>query len=70
LLAGRITQKIGAITIWIKKGKFADELPISREEEPDYTITSLRELLPILESLGKELTTFPCFGNISLRCHK
>jgi len=47
-------NKIGAITVWLKKGKFADESPTSKEEEPNYTITSLGELLPLINSMRIE----------------
>lgn len=50
-------NKIGAITIWVKKGKFADELSTSKEEEPDYTIASLEEFLPIVERLFRDKIT-------------
>lgn len=44
-------NKIGAITIWLRQGKFADEVPETPEEEPTYTIGSLDQLIPILDSL-------------------
>lgn len=47
-------NKIGAITIWVKKGKFADELLTSKEGKPDYTIASLEEFLPIVERLFRD----------------
>lgn len=35
----------GATTIWIKRGKFANELPDETTGEPTYTINNLAELL-------------------------
>ncbi len=35
---------LGAITVWLKKGKFADEAPTSREQQPGYIITKIDEL--------------------------
>ena len=35
-------------TIWIKKGKFADELPITNEEKPSFTVTSFEEIRKII----------------------
>jgi FMN phosphatase YigB (HAD superfamily) len=38
----------GHITVWIKRGKFADELPNKETGQPTYTIQSLNELKNIL----------------------
>ena len=38
----------GATTIWLQKGKFADELPNETTGEPTHTIHELRELYAIL----------------------
>lgn len=46
-------NKIGAITVWFRNGKFADEFPDSEEEKPDYTITSFKEVVPIIQKLNK-----------------
>lgn len=40
-------NKIGAKTVWLKFGKFSNELPESDEEQPDYTFTSLHDLLKL-----------------------
>jgi HAD superfamily phosphatase (TIGR01668 family) len=42
-------NRAGCITAWIKQGKFIDEEPRSGEEQPDYTIHSLMEVLSILD---------------------
>jgi|SRR3989344_1017156 len=46
-------NKVGATTVWFKNGKFAEEGPETPEEEPDYTIKSLTELIPLLDSLNE-----------------
>ena len=38
-------NEIGAQTVWLKNGKFAGEAPESDEEKPNYTFSSLHELL-------------------------
>jgi FMN phosphatase YigB (HAD superfamily) len=42
----------GCTTVWVKHGKFADELPTRKTGEPDHTIASLSELQSILETDG------------------
>lgn len=44
--------ELGVTTIWIKQGKFASELPETKDQEPDYTVSSLRDCLNLLKSLG------------------
>lgn len=44
-------NKIGATTVWLRQGKFAEEMPETLEEEPTYTIGSLSQLIPLLDSL-------------------
>lgn len=44
ILLGNI---LGFITIWVKQGKFACELPI-KEQTPQYTIKNIQELQNIL----------------------
>ncbi len=41
-------NKVGAYTVWIRQGKFAEEKPKSPEEEPTHTINSLLEVLPLI----------------------
>ena len=43
-----IGNKLGATTIWVKQGKFADELPETKNQKPDFTVSSLAEVFPIL----------------------
>ncbi len=40
----RIGKQLGMLTVWYRKGKFADEEPDSPMEEPDEIITDLCEL--------------------------
>lgn len=47
-----IGHKLGATTIWIKQGKFANEEPENEEQKPDYQIPSLSECIEILQRLN------------------
>lgn len=38
----------GATTIWMKQGKFSEELPNTETGQPDYIISNIREILAIL----------------------
>ncbi len=40
-------NKIGCVTIWIRRGRFSGEMPETDLEKPDYAINSLNELLTI-----------------------
>ncbi len=40
----RAGKEAGCRTVWVRRGKFADEGPETPGEAPDYTITDLREL--------------------------
>jgi len=44
-----IGNRLGAKTIWIKRGKFAEELPQNKFQNPDFIITSLQECLELLK---------------------
>jgi FMN phosphatase YigB (HAD superfamily) len=41
----KIGNSVGANTVWIKKGKFANEEAESDEEKPDYIISDLLEII-------------------------
>lgn len=41
-------NRLGMKTIWIRKGKFARELPRSIEEQPTFTVQSITEVLRII----------------------
>jgi len=40
---------LGMTTIWFRNGKFKDELPEEKVEEPDFTIAELTEALEIIK---------------------
>ncbi len=42
-------KKAGMVTVQIMKGKYCEHKPESKDEEPDYVIPTLKELLKILE---------------------
>ena len=41
-------NKHGCMTIWLQKGKFAEELPNAETGQPSYTIHELKELTKII----------------------
>lgn len=41
-------KSLGATTIWVRHGKFADEVPENEVEKPDYTVSSLAEVQRLL----------------------
>lgn len=45
-----IGRELGITTIWIKQGKFASELPETKDQEPNYTVSSLRDCLNLLKT--------------------
>lgn len=47
----RVGNKLDATTIWVKQGKFSNELPENENDEPNYTVKTLRELSDILNEL-------------------
>lgn len=44
-----IGSNLGATTIWIRQGKFANEEPVTLDQKPDYIVKSLMELLEIIK---------------------
>ncbi|MDQ5952985.1 MAG: hypothetical protein QG551_213, partial [Patescibacteria group bacterium] len=38
-------KELGTTTVWIRLGKFADEVPQTPEEEPSLTFSSLSDFL-------------------------
>ena len=48
----KIANKAGIKTIWYRNGKFKDELPNSKYEYPNYTITEIEELPKLLNRLN------------------
>ena len=43
-----IGKALGATTLWVRQGKFADEVPTHADENPDYTVKSLAEAKELL----------------------
>ncbi len=41
-------KRNGATTIWVRRGKFMNELPGDETEKPTYTITTLQDMYHIL----------------------
>jgi FMN phosphatase YigB (HAD superfamily) len=39
----------GALTIWMRNGKFKDEMPDEQTGQPDYIITDIEELLAFMD---------------------
>lgn len=46
-----VGNRLGAITVHVAQGKFADELPLSQEQVPTYTIATIIELPELIEQL-------------------
>ncbi len=44
-------KSLGATTLWVRQGKFANEEPRGKDQEPDYTVTSLPEAVSLLTRL-------------------
>jgi FMN phosphatase YigB (HAD superfamily) len=44
-----VGNKLNFTTVWIRQGKFANEGPESKGEEPNHTINDIRELMEILK---------------------
>lgn len=47
-----VGKSIGAKTVWVRQGVYADELPESSEQEPDFAVSSLRELKDLLQNFA------------------
>ncbi len=47
-----IGNNLGATTIWVKQGKFAEELPENATQKPDYTVSSLNDCQDLLKSIS------------------
>jgi len=45
-----VGKKLGARTVWLKQGKFANELPQNKFQKPDFTISSLKECLYLFKN--------------------
>lgn len=49
-----VGKALGATTLWLRQGKFAEEAPLNKKQEPDYTVTSLIEAKELLQRLLKQ----------------
>lgn len=45
-----VGSSLGATTIWVRQGRFANEEPEYPAQQPSYTIYSLEELIPLIQS--------------------
>lgn len=45
-----IGNKLRTITIWVKQGRFCEETPLSKFQEPKFIINSLIDLLDLFYS--------------------
>lgn len=50
-----IGKKLGVTTIWVKQGKFATELPLNPDQQPDYIVPNLNACRALLESIFSQL---------------
>ncbi len=41
-------NRCGLRTVWLRRGKFRNELPQSPEQKPDYSIADIRDVLSII----------------------
>lgn len=48
----QIGHQLGATTIWVRQNKFATEEPLNKDQEPDHTVTSLKEVLKLLITIN------------------
>ncbi|OGL35608.1 hypothetical protein A3F65_00890 [Candidatus Saccharibacteria bacterium RIFCSPHIGHO2_12_FULL_47_16b] len=46
-----VGNSLGATTIWVRHGEFANEEPENPMEQPDYSVNSLQELISIIEKV-------------------
>ncbi|KKU82821.1 MAG: 2-haloalkanoic acid dehalogenase, partial [Parcubacteria group bacterium GW2011_GWA2_47_8] len=49
-------NRVGATTIWVKRGKFADELPTKATGYPTYTISDIEACAKIIDSIDQKQT--------------
>lgn len=46
-----VGNRLGCTTVWVPRGRFAKELPETKEEKPDFKIPDLTGVVQILNSL-------------------
>lgn len=44
-----IGNRLGATTIWVKQGKFKDEKPVNKNQEPQFVVTNLKDCLVLIK---------------------
>jgi ribonucleotide monophosphatase NagD (HAD superfamily) len=44
-------KSLGATTLWVRQGKFSDEMPATESQNPDYTVSTLKEAGELLTKL-------------------
>ncbi|OGM20813.1 hypothetical protein A2863_01570 [Candidatus Woesebacteria bacterium RIFCSPHIGHO2_01_FULL_38_9b] len=47
-----IGNRLGMVTVWLKKGKFSSEIPQKISEEPDFIINNLSQLTKLLDKIN------------------
>lgn len=47
-----VGNSLGCRTIWVKQGKFANELPENKNQIPTHTVTSLHEAQKVLKTVS------------------
>ncbi|MDD5416169.1 MAG: HAD hydrolase-like protein [Candidatus Daviesbacteria bacterium] len=45
-----IGKKLGAVTIWVRQGKFVNELPENPNQKPDYIVANLDKLAVLFKT--------------------
>jgi FMN phosphatase YigB (HAD superfamily) len=45
-----IGNQLGYITIWLRQGKFMNDLPETKEEQPNHTIDEINQLLSLINT--------------------
>lgn len=46
-----VGNRLGAQTVWVERGKFASETPLTAEQVPNYIISDIIELIPLTETI-------------------
>lgn len=46
-----VGNALGCRTVWVRQGKFADETPENKDQEPTYTVISLAEAQQLLQTI-------------------
>lgn len=49
----RIGNALGCVTVWVRQGKFGKEMPLSKQEEPNFIIDKITDLKKIISKYEK-----------------